>query len=703
MPIMIDIVAEPAPLLRRPVVLVAILGALVVLVAALSLLHLRREAIDTQGRELRLLSLALTAEVGRGLQGIDEGFRAMQVELSEGRLPTSGTLAGRILKTHADLLPLVQTLWLLDGQGKVLAASEASAPPPLASFAPATDSLQDGQIAVSRPFPLAMALPSAHVQTMVALAVRYPAQAQQGSGWIVAAMPADALLGAFSVATPAPDARMAVFRKDGVRLAGAIVATPHSSEANMARRLAAMRSAAVRHFRDDSERLVAMHSLQQFGLDVVLTRDLGVMLVGWRQAVRIVLLVVAFLLLVISGATGLIVRANRRRALAQQALQAQQARSSKFNSLGVLAGAVAHDFNNVLASIVGYGEMAQDAAVPGSAQRRHLDMVIKAALRGKTLVERILSFSGGGARASTSFALEPIVEEVLAMLEGSLSAGITLKQQLQAAGGQLNGDPTQAFEAVMNLCTNAIQAMPGGGTLTVDLRRVHMVQARILSHSRLEAGSYLALAVADEGGGISASVMEHLFEPFFTTRAAQLGTGLGLAVVHGVVTEFGGAIDVASEPGHGSLFTVYFPEYVGAAAPQPLAPDSQPGASQTIMVIDDDADLVAMLSEMLTDLGYAPIGYSEPALALQALLGAPEKYALVITDEVMPGMSGTLLAQTLSAQRPGLPLILLSGYGGPLMAAKAVTAGVSQVMLKPVRRDELAQVLQTLLQGKHTA
>ena len=167
--------------------------------------------------------------------------------------------------------------------------------------------------------------------------------------------------------------------------------------------------------------------------------------------------------------------------------------------------------------------------------------------------------------------------------------------------------------------------------------------------------------MADEGGGISASVMEHLFEPFFTTRAAQSGTGLGLAVGHGVVTEFGGAIDVASEPGHGSLFTMYFPEYVGAAAAQATAPDTQPGASQTIMVIDDDADLVAMLSEMLTDLGYAPIGYSEPEVALQALLDAPGKYALVITDEIMPGMSGTLLAQTLSAQRPGLPLTLLCG------------------------------------------
>jgi signal transduction histidine kinase len=514
---------------------------------------------------------------------------------------------------------------------------------------------------------------------MVALAMRYPARGSRTR--LDRRRPAGRhAAGRLFRRHAGSDARMAVF-KDGVRLAGAIVATPHATEADLARRLAAMRSAAVRRFRDDSERLVAMHSLQQFGLDVVLTRDTGVMLVGWRQAVRIVLLVVVFLLLVITGAAWLIVRANGRRALAQQALQAQQARSSKFNSLGVLASAVARDFNNVLASIVGYGEMAQDAAVP-SAQRRHLDMVIKAALRGKTLVERILSFSGGGARASTPFALEPIVEEVLAMLAGSLPAGIEVKRQLQAAGAQLNGDPTQAFEAVMNLCTNAIGAMPGGGTLTVDLlRAAHGAGAHPVAQPARRGQLPWRWAWPTRARACRPA-SEHLFEPFFTTRAAQSGTGPGLAVVHGVVTELGGAIDVASQPGRGALFTPVFPGIRGrrrAASPA----EAPHGAGQAVMVVDDDADLVAMLSEMLAELGYAPVGYTDPQAALQALLAAPQRYALVITDEVMPGMSGTMLAQTLSSRHPGLPLILLSGYGGPLMAAKAVTAGVSTSCSSP--------------------
>ena len=687
-----DIVSEAKPLLRRSILLALIISAVMILVASLSLLHLRREAIDTQGRELRLLSLALTAEVGRGLQGVDEGFRAMQTELREGRLPTSGPLAARVLKTHVDLMPMVQNLWLFDEQGQVLAAADASAPPALASFAPSLDSLQGDRVAISRPYAAAPGAPA-----RVAMAAHFPADAGRPGGWIVAALPAESLLGAFSIASPAPDARMAVFRTDGVRLAGAIVAGAKISEEQLARRLAAMQDSAVRHFHDDSERLVAMHSLPEFGIDVVLTRDLGVMLVSWRQAVRLTLVVVIFLILVLAVSAYYIVRADTRRARAQQALQAQQARSSKFSSLGALAGAVAHDFNNVLAAIVGYGEMAQDAAVEGSAQRRHLDMVIKAALRGKTLVARILTFSGGGARASTSFDLKAIVEEVLAMLEGSLPAGVTLQGQLQLDEGRANGDPTQAFEAIMNLCTNAMQAMPSGGALTVALRRVQVEQARILSHSRLEAGAYLELSVADEGRGISPEVMEHLFEPFFTTRAKEAGTGLGLAVVHGVVAEFGGAIDVRSKLGRGSVFTIFLPESTDTDDDGQLAAPPTSDTPQTVMVIDDDPDLVAMVEEMLKDMGYDTVGYMESPAALQALLAEPQRYALVITDEVMPSLSGTALAQVVHAQLPDLPLVLLSGYGGPLMAAKATAAGVSQLMLKPLRREELVQVMAELL------
>jgi signal transduction histidine kinase len=210
----------------------------------------------------------------------------------------------------------------------------------------------------------------------------------------------------------------------------------------------------------------------------------------------------------------------------------------------------------------------------GSDQARHLDGVLRAATRGKALVERVLSFSRGGARLSTVFELEPVVEEVLSLLSASLRAGVVLERVFEAPGARLRGDPTQAFEAVLNLCTNAMDAMPGEGMLSVRLERLHVAEPRILSHTQLSAGDFVALTVSDQGSGISPEVMEHLFEPFFTTRTAKSGTGLGLAVVFGVVAEFGGAIDVRSSPGQGASFIVYFPLCPDMQAPEPRPPQA---------------------------------------------------------------------------------------------------------------------------------
>jgi signal transduction histidine kinase len=511
-------------------------------------------------------------------------------------------------------------------------------------------------------------------------------------------MPAAALLGAFSVASPAADARMAVFRNDGVRLAGSIVATPTLDEARVAERLASMQSIELRRFRDGSEHLVALHNMSHYGLKVVFTRDLDAMLIAWREAAQLTAVALTLLLTIVAMSVYFVERSDRHRTEAQRALQAQRSRASKLESLGTLAGGVAHDFNNILAAIVGFGEMAQDAAPQGSDQARHLDKLLQAALRGKALVERILTFSRGGARTSTVFELEPIIEEVLALLSASLRPGVVLERRLETEGARLRGDPTQAFEAVMNLCTNAMQAMPRGGMLSVGLDRQHVAAPRVLSHSQLAAGDYLALTVTDQGAGITSEVMEHLFEPFFTTRGAQSGTGLGLAVVHGVVAEFGGSIDVQSRPGHGARFTLYFPECTdlpgsSASAPPPAAA----GAGQTLLVVDDEPELVALAEEMLQGLGYQPVGFSDPVAALDALRLDPRRFAAVITDEVMPGLSGTRLTELVRQQAPQLPVLLISGYGGALLASRAAAAGVTRVLAKPLQRVELAHALAELL------
>ena len=667
-----------------------------ILVAVAALWHLRDSAMAAQQRELTLLSSALTDEIDRGLQDAQEGLQAMKLELQEDRLPVNGARATRALQTRAYLMPLVDKLWLIDSGYRVLSASDQSPAPPASSFLPALDRLGDDAIAISSPFSDAQS----HA-TFIAVAMRLSGSSGgTAPGWIFAAIPARALLGAFSVASPATDARMAVFRSDGIRLAGAGAAagSPIADPARLAERSPNSQPLELGRLRDGEQRLVATREVPRFGLQVVLTRNLDAVLTEWRQTAQLAAAGIALLLAVVAGATLLVRRADRHRDKAQKALQSQLARASKLEALGTLAGGVAHDFNNVLAAIVGFGEMAQDSAVKGSDQERQIGKVLQAAVRGKTLIERILAFSRGGARVSIVFELEPIVDEVLALLSASLRTGVVLERALDAPGARLRGDPAQAFEAVMNLCTNAMQAMPGGGRLSVRLARLRVAAARVLSHSRLEPGNYLELTVQDEGTGMTPEVMERLFEPFFTTRGAHSGTGLGLAVVHGVVAEFSGAIDVQGAPGQGACFTLYLPECndpIGLAAP--MGKPAPHGAGQPVLVVDDDPALVAMATEMLKGLGYEPEGYTDPVAALQALRGNGDRYAAVITDEVMPVLTGTQLTREVRTTRPDLPILLLTGYGGALLASRAAEAGVTRLLSKPLQRAELARALAELL------
>lgn len=687
----------------RPWVIALAFWLVLVSITIFGLWHLRRAMVEIQTRELGMLSLALTDEIDRGLRGVEEGLQAMRSELYARRLPLSGPDVSTSLRARADLMPLVRTLWLVDLDGRLIAASDEISPRKLPDFAPALlRNLPEEDAALSRPF-----AESSHHETLVAVAVRFhgrsgmPGEGVDEGGWILAALPSSTLLGAFGTALPAADARMVVLRGDGVRLASSNMNPSRLDEAGVAQHLADRPSLEVRRTRDGRERLVGLHDVPRYDIKVVVSRDLSAVLLSWHQTVQVSITALALLLVVMVAATCVVQRADRRRTEAQLALQTQVSRASKLESLGTLAGSVAHDFNNVLASILGYGEMAQDAVVPDSDQARHLEKMVQAALRGKALVERILAFSRSGARSSTVFELEPVVEEVLTMLAGSLRPGIVLERRLDAPKALLRGDATQAFEAVMNLCTNALQAMPGGGMLSVQTDRVHVAAPRVLSHSALPAGRYVALTVADQGGGITPAVMEHLFEPFFTTRAAQSGTGLGLAVVHGVAAEFRCAIDVQSLPGQGARFILYFPEHTGATGPahDPAVAAAAPGgAGQCLLVVDDDPVLVAMTEDMLRGLGYAPVGFTDPVAALRAFRDEPQRFAGVVTDELMPGLTGTGMTRLMLAVAPGLPVLLVSGHGGALMARRAADAGVRRVLGKPLQRAELATALAELLQ-----
>ena len=377
---------------------------------------------------------------------------------------------------------------------------------------------------------------------------------------------------------------------------------------------------------------------------------------------------------------------------AKERLEAQLRQAQKMEAMGTLAGGIAHDFNNILGAILGYGELAQNNLAEGSAVRRQVDQVMHAGARGKGLVDRILAFSRSGISERVPVQVQSVVEETLELLAASLPADVRLERRLDAVDTAVVGEATQLHQIVMNLCTNAVHAMARGGALTVVLERVAVGARRLLSHGTLSAGRCVRLSVTDMGSGIPPAVLERMFDPFFTTKRVGDGTGLGLALVHGIVADFGGAIDVATQVGAGTTFTIWLP----AAGEIPMllaepAGEVPRGHGETVMIVDDERALVALAEETLAELGYKPVGFDSSVAALQAFHAEPKRFDLVLTDEMMPELTGTELAREIRQVRPGISIILMSGYGGAQLSERAQAAGVIEVLRKPLVRRDIAE------------
>jgi PAS domain S-box-containing protein len=378
----------------------------------------------------------------------------------------------------------------------------------------------------------------------------------------------------------------------------------------------------------------------------------------------------------------------------REQLEAQLRQSQKMEAMGTLAGGIAHDFNNILGAILGYGELAQQESAPESALRRYIDNVMHAAGRAKALVDRILGFSRSGLGERAHVHIQSVIEETLELIAASLPANIRLEKTLAAGDAALIGDSTQLHQVAMNLCTNAIHAMECGGVLSVLLERVDLADAQSVSRGTLSPGPHIRLVIKDTGSGIPPDVVERIFDPFFTTRGVGKGTGLGLSLVHGIVTDLGGAIDVKSAIGEGSCFEIWLPITSQAGKPAvELVRDLPRGRGETLMIVDDEPALVALAEEMLAGLGYEPVGFESSDLALQAFRARPERFDLVLTDEAMPDLVGTALAREIRLLRPDVPIILMSGHGGAPLAHRAAAIGVKEVLHKPLQRVDLAEAL----------
>jgi PAS domain S-box-containing protein len=376
----------------------------------------------------------------------------------------------------------------------------------------------------------------------------------------------------------------------------------------------------------------------------------------------------------------------------KERLEIQLRQAQKMEAMGTLAGGIAHDFNNILGAILGYGELAQKGAPLGSDVRRYLDNVMLAGGRAKSLVERILAFSRSSVGERGPINVQAVIEEALELLATSLAPGVRLDRRLEAGDAAIVGDATQLHQVAMNLCTNALQAMENGGVLEVVLDRTELAQERRLSHGNLAPGAYVRLCVSDTGSGIPPHVLDRMFDPFFTTKGAGEGTGLGLSLVHSIVTDLGGAIDVRTTVGRGTTFTIWLPTAGEAVAHSAeVATELPRGHGQTVMIVDDEKPLVALAEEILAELGYEPVGFSSSPAALEAFREAPRRFDIVLTDETMPDVTGTDLARQISPLRPDIPIVLMSGYSGPQLLERARAVGVREVLRKPLQSKDIAE------------
>ncbi len=382
----------------------------------------------------------------------------------------------------------------------------------------------------------------------------------------------------------------------------------------------------------------------------------------------------------------------------REQLQQRLRQAEKMEAVGRLAGGIAHDFNNVLAGVFAYGEMLFEETPEDSPLKRYAKNVLTAATRGRALVEQILAFSRSQLGKRVPVDVTHVVAETLELLRGSLPANIRLESSAPALPLIVIGDATQLHQVAMNVCSNAIQAMSETGTLRVALEAADLSAERALSHGTLGPGRYVRLTIQDSGSGMDQATLARIFEPFFTTKEIGRGTGLGLSLVYAIVTDAGGAIDVRSALEQGSTFTIYLAraEDALAAAGEAAAPPPR-GNGERVLLVEDEANLLAMTAEVLTRLGYEPASFSDSQTALAAFEAEPRSFDVVITDDVMPGLTGTGLAQRLHRRRPDLPIVLVSGYSGPALTPQALIAGVSELLAKPLQSRQIATTLARVL------
>ncbi len=382
-------------------------------------------------------------------------------------------------------------------------------------------------------------------------------------------------------------------------------------------------------------------------------------------------------------------------------LEIQLQSTQKLEAIGTLAGGIAHDFNNILQAIIMNTELALFEYKHGTFDAIRLEESLKASERAKDLVNQILTFSRRSEQELEPLQISLIAKEAIKMLRASLPSTIEIKQNIEAKSDFIMGDPTQIHQVMVNCCTNAAHAMKEkGGILEVSLKEVDLNPETVAPYPGLKQGNFVKLTVSDTGHGMTSDVIEKIFDPFFTTKERGEGTGLGLAVVHGIVKSLGGFIIVDSEPKKGTSFEIFFPTKKRKVKSRNDLREPIPRGNEKILVVDDEFIIMDLLSGVLGNLGYEIESRNSSTDALKDFRSQPDKFDLVITDQTMPHMTGADLAKEIMRIRPDIPVILCTGYSEIISEEKAKSIGIREFIMKPIESRILANTVRRILDEK---
>jgi len=397
--------------------------------------------------------------------------------------------------------------------------------------------------------------------------------------------------------------------------------------------------------------------------------------------------------------TGYVV--NARDITEQKELEDKLIQAHKMEAIGTLAGGIAHDFNNILGIIVGNTELAIDDVPEWNPARHNLQEALKACLRARDVVKQILSFSRQSEQQFRPIRINPIIEDSLKLLRSSISATIEIRHSRSFESDIVRADATQINQVILNLCTNAAYAMrENGGILEVGLENIELDKDASALFQNLAPGKYLRLAVSDTGQGIDTEIMDRIFDPYFTTKEVGEGSGMGLAVVHGIVMKHKGDITVNSEMGKGTTFQVFLPVIESEPESRTDTSGRLPKGDEHILVVDDEGDMVDIIQPMLERLGYKVTAITSSVEALDVFRDEPDRFDIIITDMTMPDMTGDKLSNEIMKIRPDTPIILCTGFSEKIDEEKAKEMGINAFAMKPLMMSEIAVTIRKVLDIK---